>query len=83
MMRTSGATGRILESAGQAILILLLVLVAPGRLVPDARFIAVGLPTLLVLVATAYAFHAITFDAFRLSALRRRLADPLTRTVGH
>jgi peptidoglycan/LPS O-acetylase OafA/YrhL len=79
MMRTStaAAVSRILESAGQAVLILLLLLAGAGRLAADARLATVATAILLVLTATAYAFHALTFDAFRLTGHRHRRPETL------
>jgi hypothetical protein len=76
MMQSPTATaGRVLESAAEALLIVVLVVTAADRTAPDADLAAVALPAFAVLGAAVYAFHGLTFDAFRLIGQRHRSTE--------
>jgi hypothetical protein len=70
--------GRLVESVAAAAVILLAVLAAAGASLPDLRQAAVAAPAFVVFAGAAYAFHALTFDAFRLTGRRPR-PDPAAR----
>jgi hypothetical protein len=61
------ALSRLVEAVIEATFVLVLVLGAAGRGWFDARIAAVALGAFVVLTAAVYAFHAITFDEFRLT----------------
>jgi hypothetical protein len=81
MMSTPAAT-RLGESAVEALLIVLLVLVPAGRSVPDGQLAAAAMITFTVLAAAAYGFHALTFDTFRVVTQRARRPEQTTITGG-
>lgn len=76
---------RLAESAAAAAAILLAVLATSGAGAPDLRRMVAAAVAFAVLAAAAYAFHAVTFDQFRLTGRRERLdaAPQLTGTVRH
>ncbi len=66
----SPRTGRALESAAEALIMVAFLIATTARSTPDADLALVALLASAVLSAVVYGFHRLTFDAFRLGVHR-------------
>lgn len=69
---------RLAEAAGEAAVVLALVVLPPAWRALDTRLTAVLAGMLVLLTAGVYALHAVTFDCFRLAGHSRKGGFSLT-----